>query len=113
MSAAWIAIAPTAERVLESLTSVFGRAVVPLQFPIGKEKNFSGVVDLVKMKAYTYELGGNGKGKEAEIPADMAEAAQGSARRVGRTGRRRRRQADGRVFREGHHPRRAPDPRAA
>src|SRR5213082_3594804 len=28
------------------------------------------------MKAYTYELGGNGKGKEGEIPANMKEAAQ-------------------------------------
>ena len=61
-----------ADRVLESLRGAFGRAVVPLQFPIGKEKSFTGVVDLVKMKAYTYELGGNGKGKESEIPADLA-----------------------------------------
>src|SRR2546429_7636928 len=30
-----------AERVLESLNKAFGRAVVPLQFPIGKEKNFT------------------------------------------------------------------------
>ena len=37
---------------------------MPLQLPIGKEKSFTGVVDLVRMKAYTYELGGNGKGKE-------------------------------------------------
>src|SRR5580692_7388709 len=65
-----------AERVLESLNRAFGRAVVPLQMPIGKEKNFTGVVDLVKMKAYTYELAGNGKGKESEIPADNAAAAQ-------------------------------------
>src|SRR5277367_4761665 len=60
------------ERVLESLNKAFGRDVVPLELPIGKEKNFRGVVDLVRMKAYTYELGGNGKGKETEIPADMA-----------------------------------------
>ena len=53
-----------ADRVLESLTNAFGRAVIPLELPIGKEKNFGGVVDLVTMKAYTYELGGNGKGKE-------------------------------------------------
>jgi elongation factor G len=65
-----------AGRVLESLTTAFGRAVVPLQMPIGKEKSFTGVVDLVKMKAYTYELGGNGKGKEGEIPGDLAGAAQ-------------------------------------
>jgi elongation factor G len=61
-----------AERVLESLAKAFGRDVIPLELPIGKEKNFRGVVDLVRMKAYTYDLGGNGKGKETEIPADMA-----------------------------------------
>jgi elongation factor G len=61
-----------AERVLESLTKAFGRDVIPLELPIGKEKNFRGVVDLVRMKAYTYDLGGNGKGKETEIPPDMA-----------------------------------------
>ena len=65
-----------AERVLESLTNAFGRAVIPLELPIGKEKNFRGVIDLVTMKAYTYELGGNGKGKETEIPADMKDEAQ-------------------------------------
>jgi elongation factor G len=65
-----------AERVLDSLTRAFGRSVVPLELPIGKEKNLSGVVDLVNMKAYTYELAGNGKGKEGEIPANMKEAAQ-------------------------------------
>ena len=65
-----------AERVLDSLIRAFGRSVVPLELPIGKEKNLSGVVDLVNMKAYTYELGGNGKGKEGEIPANMKDAAQ-------------------------------------
>jgi len=65
-----------ATRVLESLTSAFGRSVIPLELPIGSEKNFSGVVDLVNMKAYTYELGGSGKGKEGEIPANLKEQAQ-------------------------------------
>ena len=65
-----------AGRVLESLTKVFGRTVIPLELPIGSEKNFSGVVDLVSMKAYTYELGGNGKGKEGEIPANLKAQAQ-------------------------------------
>jgi elongation factor G len=64
------------ERVLESLTRAFGRNVIPLELPIGKEKNLSGVVDLVRMKAYTYQLGGDGKGKEGEIPGDMKDAAQ-------------------------------------
>jgi elongation factor G len=65
-----------AERVLESLTRGFGRNVIPLELPIGKEKNLSGVVDLVRMKAYTYELGGSGKGKEGEIPPPMQDTAQ-------------------------------------
>jgi elongation factor G len=65
-----------AERVLESLANTFGRNVIPLELPIGKEKSLSGVVDLVRMKAYTYELGGNGKGKEGEIPENMKAAAQ-------------------------------------
>ena len=63
-------------RVMESLTTAFGRAVVPVQLPIGSEKSFSGVVDLVKMQAYTYEMGGNGKAKTGPIPADMAEQAK-------------------------------------
>jgi len=63
-------------RVMESLTSAFGRAVVPVELPIGSEKNLSGVIDLVKMKAFTYDLGGNGKGKEGEIPANLAGQAK-------------------------------------
>jgi elongation factor G len=65
-----------AERVLESLISAFGRSVIPLELPIGSEKNFSGVIDLVRMKAYTYAMGGDGKGKETEIPANLKEKAQ-------------------------------------
>jgi len=65
-----------ASRALESLTNAFGRAVTPLQLPIGSEKSLSGIVDLVRMKAYTYEMGGNGKGKEGPIPADLAAAAK-------------------------------------
>jgi len=65
-----------ADRVLESVQSAFGRNVIPLELPIGKEKSLSGVIDLVRMKAYTYELGGNGKGKEGEIPANLKDAAQ-------------------------------------
>jgi elongation factor G len=67
-----------AERVLESLINAFGRNVIPIELPIGSEKNLTGVVDLVRMKAYTYELGGNGKGKETEIPANMRAHVQES-----------------------------------
>src|SRR5438034_7737281 len=65
-----------AGRVLQSLRNGFGRDVIPIELPSGREKNLSGVVDLVRMKAYTYELGGNGKGKETEIPANLKDQAQ-------------------------------------
>jgi len=64
------------ERVMQSLTSTFGRNVVPVQLPIGSEKTFKGVVDLVKMKAYYYEIGGNGRARVEDIPANMAEQAK-------------------------------------
>jgi len=63
------------ERSLESLRSVFGRTVIPIQLPIGIEKQFKGIVDLVAQKAWTFS-GENGKPSEAPIPADMESAAQ-------------------------------------
>jgi elongation factor G len=65
-----------ATRTMDSLTAAFGRSVVPAQLPIGSEKSLTGFVDLVKMKAFTYDMGGNGKGREGEIPAKMADAAK-------------------------------------
>ena len=69
-------------RVMESLTTAFGRTVVPIQLPIGSEKSFTGVVDLVKMQAYTYEMGGNGKAKVGPIPDNMAEQAKAAHERL-------------------------------
>ncbi len=64
------------ERALESVQQTFGRAAIPIQIPIGAERDFTGVVDLVRMKAYTYAADGDGKGKEGDIPGDLAAAAQ-------------------------------------
>ena len=69
-------------RVMESLTTAFGRTVVPIQLPVGSEKSFTGVVDLVKMHAYTYEMGGNGKAKIGPIPANMEEEAKAAHERL-------------------------------
>jgi elongation factor G len=66
------------ERSLESLQQVFGRTVIPLQMPIGAEKGFRGVVDLVSMKAHLYSPDGDGKATIEHIPdallADAEEA---------------------------------------
>jgi elongation factor G len=62
-------------RTLQSIHSVLSRTVVPIQQPIGEEKAFRGVVDLVAQKAYVYQTDGSGKFAESAIPPDMAEAA--------------------------------------
>jgi elongation factor G len=64
------------ERALESVQSVFGRTAIPIHLPLGAERDFSGVVDLVRMKAYTYTADGDGKGKEGDIPPSLADVAQ-------------------------------------
>jgi elongation factor G len=53
---------------LESAQKTFSRAIIPFTLPIGKEKDFRGVVDVVHMKAY--ELGADGQAKEIEIPSE-------------------------------------------
>jgi elongation factor G len=64
------------DRTVESINQFFGRMAVPIQLPMGVEKNFAGVVDLIQMKAYRYEAGGQGKSTELEIPGDLRDAAQ-------------------------------------
>lgn len=63
------------DRTLESLRQSCGRTVVPIQLPIGEEKDFTGVVDLVSMKAYTFATDGSGKATESAVPPGMTEAA--------------------------------------
>ena len=46
---------------------------VLIQYPIGKETSFQGVVDLLSMKALTFAADGKGKVGEGEIPADIAD----------------------------------------
>ena len=64
------------ERSLQSLRSVFGRTVVPLQLPIGEERSFRGVIDLVSQKAWTFATDGSGKATEIALPEDLEEPAQ-------------------------------------
>jgi elongation factor G len=64
-------------RTLESVQKKFGKNVVPIQLPIGEEKDFKGVIDLVSMKAYKYPTDGSGKFELTEIPAEAkSEAAE-------------------------------------
>jgi elongation factor G len=64
------------ERAVSLLQEHFGRTVTPMQIPIGNEKNFSGVIDLVESKASRYEPDGDGNGTPMEIPESLKEAAE-------------------------------------
>lgn len=55
-------------QTLDALRGKFGTSVVPLQMPIGSEDTFSGVIDLLTQKAYTWQ---NGKIAPTEIPGDL------------------------------------------
>ena len=59
------------ERTLQSIEESFGRMAVPIQIPIGAERDFTGVVDIVSNKAYRYSRDGSGKFQETEVPAEL------------------------------------------
>ncbi len=64
------------ERSLSSIQQSLGRMCVPVQVPLGEEKAFKGVVDLLQMKAFTFQTDGSGKFAESPVPADAAALAQ-------------------------------------
>jgi elongation factor G len=70
------------ERSLESVQNAFGRMCLPIQIPIGQEKDFSGVVDLVRMKAITWPHDGSGKPTEGPIPDALAADARAARERL-------------------------------
>ncbi|HUW65007.1 MAG TPA: elongation factor G [Spirochaetia bacterium] len=57
-------------RVLDELKEKFGATFVPFQLPIGAEASFSGIVDIMAQKAFTF--GADGKPREAPVPGDLA-----------------------------------------
>jgi elongation factor G len=63
-------------RALEALKGAFGPHVVATEIPIGSEHEISGVVDLVDMKAYSYETAERGAAVEVPIPDALLERSQ-------------------------------------
>ena len=63
-------------RVVDQIKNRLGANAVPIQLPIGAEDKFTGLIDLMTMKAeiYTNDLGTDIR--EEEIPADMAAKAK-------------------------------------
>jgi elongation factor G len=64
------------ERALEKVQAAFGRAAVPVAMPVGEEKSFKGIVDLVSEKAQVYGDDASGKFQVVDMSADQREAAR-------------------------------------
>jgi len=56
-------------RAFKDVSESFDPKPMVIQLPIGSEANFTGVIDLVSMKAFTYD--DKGKASKIDIPPDM------------------------------------------
>ena len=65
-------------KVVNEIKGKLSKNAVPIQLPVGKEKDFKGVVDLIKMKAiiFDYEDESGEKFEEHDLTDDMLEEAE-------------------------------------
>jgi elongation factor G len=61
------------DRSLASINESFGRLAVPVFLPLGQEKDFAGIVDLINGKVHRYKDDETGEYSEEDIPADMGD----------------------------------------
>lgn len=61
------------EMVVDQVREAFGVSAVAVQLPLGREREFRGVVDLISGLAYEYDRDGDGKGREVPVPDDMVD----------------------------------------
>ena len=59
------------EYTLSTIKSRLGVNYAPIQWPIGAESNFNGIIDIVELKAYQYDKDQKEEPVEIEIPADL------------------------------------------
>lgn len=64
------------EGSLKSIRDRLGANAIPVQIPIGFEHDLRGVVDLIRMKAYTYKGVDDNKLAVEDIPEDLLEKAK-------------------------------------
>jgi elongation factor G len=62
-------------RTLASLEKAFGRGVVPVAIPLGEEKGFVGVADLLANRADVYTTDQSGKFQQVDVPPEVQASA--------------------------------------
>ncbi|KAF5295870.1 hypothetical protein FQA39_LY13043 [Lamprigera yunnana] len=61
---------------VKSIGDRLGAKASPIQLPIGAEENFTGIIDLVEMKAYHFDGKAEEIATEIEIPAELKAQAE-------------------------------------
>jgi len=59
------------DRTLGELREAFGKGVAPIQFPLGKEKGFKGIIDLLSEEAHHFHDNADGGFETGPIPDDL------------------------------------------
>lgn len=60
-------------KVIEEIESTFSIKTTPIYLPVGTESDFTGLANLIKLKAHLYKSDGSGSFKDGDIPDLMAE----------------------------------------
>ncbi len=63
-------------RTLDALKAAFGRHVVATEIPIGSEQDVTGLIDLIDMKAYSFDGAGRDNASEIPIPDELRPQAE-------------------------------------
>ncbi len=65
------------DAAVQSIRDRLNARPVAVQMPVGSEKDFSGMIDLIRMRFYKFDTEGDGRSfEDLEIPAELMEEAQ-------------------------------------
>ena len=70
------------ERTLDSLRRTCAREIVPVQLPLGDERTFTGIVDLLRMRAIRFSDDASGILHDTEVPDALVEQARMARERL-------------------------------
>ena len=60
-------------KVIEEIESTFSIKTTPIYLPVGTESDFTGLVNLIKLKTHLYKSDGSGSFKDGDVPDSMTE----------------------------------------
>ena len=63
------------DKVLDQMKEMFGTSVVPIQYPIGKESDFNGIINVISKTALVYNAK-TSKMEASEIPEDLKDKVE-------------------------------------